>query len=169
MAVFTVPPKRSPRNGRTARAHIPWIEAHVDYDGEECLMWPFPKGENYYPRMLYRGRFTTPSRVMCELVYGPPPSLKYQAAHSCGRGKQGCMNPRHLRWDTPKGNNADKLAHDTHNRGERNSRTKLTEADVRYIREMRGRVRDADLARKFGVTPTGIFHIQHRHAWAWLE
>lgn len=150
-------------------AALRWIEANMGYSGDGCLMWPFPAVDYAYPHMRYEGRQTTAARVMCEKVNGPPPSPKHDAAHSCGRGKQGCMNPRHLRWDTRSGNHADKVAHGTSIRGRRNHRTKLTEADVRYIREMRGKVRGADLARQFGLTQTGILHVQNRNSWAWVE
>lgn len=33
---------------------------------------------------------------MCELVYGKPPMPKHQAAHNCGKGNLGCINPKHL-------------------------------------------------------------------------
>lgn len=150
-------------------AGLRWIREHAGYQNDDCLMWPFPHVDYAYPHMRYNGRDTTVARVMCEEVNGPPPSRKHDSAHSCGRGKQGCVNPNHLRWDTRAGNHADKIEHGTSIRGPRNHRTKLTEGDVRYIRAMQGKVRGSDLARQFGLTQTGILHVQNRNSWAWLE
>src|SRR5260221_680223 len=91
-----------------------WLREYADYSGDECLTWPFAR----YPdgRANMNGGY--PTRAMCELAYGPAPSPKHEAAHSCGKGHEACVNPRHLRWATPKENAADKKIHGTHIKGE---------------------------------------------------
>lgn len=46
-------------------------------------------------------------RHMCKLKNGDPPTPDHEAAHSCGNGKHGCINPNHLRWATDAENMAD--------------------------------------------------------------
>jgi hypothetical protein len=121
-----------------------------------------------YPHIKYEGRHTTAARVMCEKVHGPPPDESCDAAHSCGMGKQGCMNPRHLRWDTPAGNHADKLIHGTHLRGERNHKNKITEEQARHIRAMKGKVNPAILAKEAGISRAAVYRIHAGQLWAWL-
>jgi hypothetical protein len=66
---------------------------------------------NWRPRTVRRAH-----RVMCEIAHGPKPAPGFVAAHTCGKGREGCVNPRHLRWASQKENMADKLLHGTSNR-----------------------------------------------------
>lgn len=91
------------------------------------------------------------------------------AAHSCGRAGDGCVNPRHLRWATRAENMADKLLHGTDNRGERNALAKLNEDDIRSIRAASGREPQAATAKRFDVDQSTISLIQRRLSWGWLE
>jgi hypothetical protein len=102
---------------------------HVSYQGEDCLTWPFSRfgyGTIYGHKHAHR--------VMCELAYGPAPSPRHQVAHSCGKGHEGCVNPRHLRWATPKENSADMVLHGTALRGERAINVKLTTPEVHAVK-----------------------------------
>lgn len=135
---------------------------------QECLTWPFARSGTGYGMVKYEGNYVGVHRVVCEMVHGPAPTGKHEAAHSCGKGHEGCVNPNHLLWKTSKENKADKIAHGTHNRGELNHKTVLTEDDVRLIRDLRGRVTGRALACRFGVSPSNIWSIQKRISWAWL-
>lgn len=140
----------------------------MHYDGDECLEWPFLRISGY-GTMNHKGRTRHVSTVICEEIHGPAPTPIHQAAHLCGRGHLGCVTKRHLVWKTPAENCADKIIHDTHNRGERNPFSKLTEEDVHVIRSLHGKASNVRLAKQFGVSTTTIFHIQARNKWAWLE
>lgn len=148
-----------------------WIADHISHsDKDACLTWPFACDKNTgLAVMRLNGRAVRAHRVMCELVRGKPPTPKHDAAHNCGRGHLACINPCHLRWDTRKGNLADKILHGTHNRGERHLNAKLTRADVRVIRRSRGSVKQSVLAAVYGVTPSHISDIQRRQRWHWLD
>lgn len=93
-----------------------WLLDHMDYDGDGCLTWPFATGTDGRGMLSshYQG---TPQahRVMTILTKGPPPSDIHEAAHSCGKGHEGCVHPKHLRWATPLENAADKIIHGTNN------------------------------------------------------
>lgn len=144
----------------------PWLLAHVDHDGDECLIWPFQRYQDSgMPAVKYKGKQGQATRVMCELAHGKPPTPKHQAAHSCGKGHLGCINPNHLRWATAKENAADKVAHGTVVRGERMWQAKLNEAAVRTIRSLAGTVSQAELGRRFGVGQNAINKVLRGITW----
>src|SRR5437879_1542174 len=91
-------------------AAMAWIVAHVNYQGDDCLPWPFSR-LNGYGRGGHNGTPFYANRMMCEKAHGPPPTPEHEAAHSCGNGPQGCTNPRHLSWKTPSANQLDRAEH----------------------------------------------------------
>lgn len=148
---------------------LAWLEAHVDYAGEECLTWPFATQKGYG---VFRrdGENVGAHREMCERRNGPPPSPEHEAAHTCGKGHEGCIHPGHLVWKTRPENFADKVEHGTDNRGEKNWNAKLTSSGVVLIRQELARgVSCADLGDRFGVTDGCIRRIGKRETWSWLE
>jgi hypothetical protein len=140
-----------------------WILAHCETTSQECLTWPFgriPRGNSI---IKAGGRTQIASRVMCEIIHGAPPTPGHEAAHSCGKGHEACMNPNHLRWATPSENAADRILHGTANRGIRNGSARLSDGDVALIRSMNGSSRV--LGRRFGIDPRQISRIRRREAW----
>lgn len=107
--------------------------------------------------------------MVCEDVYGPPPLPDAEAAHNCGNGHLGCVAKTHLRWDTPVGNQADKLLHGTDNRGEKHPLAKLSEVEVREIRRLGSSRTQISLANQFGVTEGAVRSILIGKNWAWLK
>lgn len=141
----------------------------LQYQGTACLFWPFAKKECGTAVLNKRGTVLRVPREVCRAVHGEPPAQFYHAAHSCGNGHLGCVNPKHLRWATPTENNLDKVDHGTHNRGERNVHSRLTENQVMEIRSFDPKLNTyAQFARRFGVTRETIRDIVQRRTWAWL-
>lgn len=136
----------------------------LTYEGKDCLSWPFSTN-NGYGRM--RGGIV--SRILCEDVYGPPPTPEHQAAHSCGKGHLGCVTKGHLSWKTPTENHADKVAHDTHRRGERSNLAKLTEHEAREILSLKGKEPQKSVAKRFGINQPTVSMIQSGRSWSWLQ
>ncbi len=132
---------------------------------EGCVTWPFSRTNTGYA--VLSGKLV--ARIVCRRVHGHPPTKNHEAAHSCGNGDKACISPYHLRWATPKENNADKLAHDTHNRGERNSAAKLSEADVRKIRKLQHSHSQTAIAKIFCVSRSAIWSVVARRTWSWLD
>lgn len=157
-----------PLGGRAARGEKEkWLEAHVNYDGDDCLIFPFGTGR--YGHVNIDGEKMHAHRAMCILAHGEPPSPDHEAAHSCGRGHDACVHPKHLRWDTPAGNQADRLIHGTDSRGEKCATAILTEDQARFIKANRGKIGQKDLAARFGVSQATVSAIHSGRNWGWLE
>ncbi|EHK57740.1 HNH endonuclease [Allomesorhizobium alhagi] len=117
--------------------------------------------------MKVAGERVLVNRYVCEIAHGPAPSPEHEAAHECGNPS--CFYADCLRWATTVENNADKLKHDTHNRGERHNLAKLTEHEVLQIRELEGSASRNEIADRFGVSYRHVYSIHKRAAWPWLE
>lgn len=135
----------------------------LNYRGDDCLIWPFATRNGY----AVLGRAPT-HRLACEATNGPPPSPEHHAAHSCGKGRMGCVAPAHLRWATPTENNADKAAHGTLRRGEERVNAKLTQGLVREIRSLRGQMSQRAIAEHLGVSRAGVRNVLSGNTWSWL-
>jgi len=141
-------------------------EVVLPFHGDECLIWPYARDQNGYAKLAGVGDTQYVSRLACEEANGPPPTSKHEAAHICGRGHLGCVNLGHLLWKTHKANQHDRFAHGTHTRGEQHPGSKLTERDVREIRELSKNMRQAGIARKYGVSRRAVGMILTGKNWA---
>lgn len=131
-----------------------WLEAHRGYTGDGCLTWPFARNANGRAHMFG----AKPCRVMCEMAHGPAPTPTHHAAHSCGKGHEACIHPQHLRWATPQENEADKILHGT-------SSHTLTKDDIIAIRSLRGKLRNVDIASRFGISDGHVANIFRGIKW----
>lgn len=158
---------RSPWKGTS----MEWVETvAIKYDSGECLKWPFGSDANGYGQLNIDGRGTTYAhRYICERTYGSPPTISHQAAHSCGNGHLGCVNPNHIRWATRSENYADCLIHGTHVRGTRHGMSRLTEDDIREIRNIPKSMTLIEIGRIFGIAPQTVSKIRRRERWGWLQ
>lgn len=144
-------------------------EVVLSCESDDCLTWPYSKSQKGYGKMWASCRVVYVHRLACEVVNGAPPTSKHQAAHSCGNGHLGCVNPKHLRWATRAENWADMLIHETHNRGVRNRKTKITHAQARQVLALKGTMSQPKIAEKVGITHAIVSHILHGHSWRWLS
>lgn len=151
----------------TAKNARQWLLDHVSYQGAECLAWPFardPKHGRGFVGWDNRTKRET-SRLMCELAHGAPPTPEHQAAHSCGKGHEGCVNPQHLSWKTRKENEADKVIHGTLVVGSRVKNAKLDESHINDIRELAAFLPNRVVAELYGVTRRAIDRVVDGSAW----
>lgn len=144
-------------------------EVALLHSGDDCLIWPFARMGKGYGKLRHEGGEIGAHRLVCTLAHGPAPSPIHEAAHSCGHGFDACVSPHHIAWKTPKENAADKLSHDTHNRGERHGLAKLTEADVRYIHTQKGKTSQATIARSLGCSWSAVHRVITKETWSWLS
>jgi hypothetical protein len=139
---------------------------------DECIRWPFGHSSAGYGKLYIgtsRGNNQTESVhvLTCLHAHGPkPPGM--QVAHSVGCPRD-CFNKRHVRWDTVKGNLADRVADGTLRHGETHPRAKLTEKDVMVIRERyRRKAPQKELASRYGVSIWTIRDIVQGKSWGHL-
>lgn len=145
-----------------------WIREHKVWRGTDCLIWPFYRMPNGYGQGAWDGVRTIASRAMCMAAHGEPESPDLEAAHSCGKGHEGCVNPMHLRWATNAENQMDRVVHGTSNRGARHGMAKLTPIDVLGIRLLAGSWTLRAVATEFGVSQANIWHIKSGRSWEWF-
>ncbi|TCU34166.1 hypothetical protein [Rhizobium azibense] len=158
-----------PLVGRTMDGEpMEWLLRHRDFQGDECLPWPYNKNEHGQGQLRQGDGNIPASRMMCILAHGDPPSHVFEAAHSCGNGHLACCNQNHLRWATKKENAADRTLHGTQGRGSKNGHSILTDDDVHEIRRLRGFATFKQLAERFHVHPSCINDIMNGRTWAWL-
>jgi hypothetical protein len=152
-----------------------FIENAIKYKNDNCLIWPYSRNDMGYAKIATRKRNGKPSyayvtRIVCTAVHGKPPK-KYEAAHNCGGGHLGCVNPMHLEWKTHQDNCLDTVKHDRSTRGERNPGFKLTASDVRRIRKLIAgdEITFTEIAKRFEVNSTTISDIANGRTWSWLN
>lgn len=141
-----------------------FLRAHVNYQGDGCIDWPFRGLSRGYGVAVIGGVQHCANHWMCILAHGEPPFPRANAAHSCGRPI--CVNPRHLRWATPKSNRGDRKIHGTEIYGERNGNTSLTAEDVRFIRSAPPDLKV--LMERFGVSKGCLSKIRSGQRWPHL-
>lgn len=144
-------------------------EVVLAYEGDECLAWPFARFRDGYGEIQIDGKPKGVHRHVCEEAHGPAPTPEHQAAHSCGRGKFGCVTKRHLSWKTNLENKADELIHGTRSQGERHGMAKLTAPQVRKILALKGILTQQKIGARFGVSHTTVGRLFRRENWASLS
>lgn len=114
-----------PKHGRSMNGDgMSFIESALMSKNDECLTWPFARdqtGRAIINRSSHHMRTQQVSRMVCAMVHGDPPSPDHEAAHSCGNGHLGCVNPRHIRWLTHADNMAEIPIHRAFGRGPRSN------------------------------------------------
>lgn len=147
---------------------IGWLKAHIGHEGDECLIWPFFSNSTGYGSVRLNQKTFLAHRLMCIFAHGEPAG-RMDAAHSCGRGSEGCVNPNHLRWASRSENTFDKVGHGTDNRGVRNPLSKLKDSEIQEIRDLRGSLSQSAIAKIYGVDQSNISVIQTGKSWSWLD
>lgn len=136
-----------------------WIREFRDFPHSWCcLIWPFSRSQTGYA--MFGGDAVRVHRVMCEYRNGPPPTPKHQAAHSCDRGHEGCVNQWHLDWKTQSENLLDRFKN-----GETFPKHKLTVDQAKEIRDVKGLERILDTAARFGISERNVRNIQTGKTW----
>lgn len=168
--------RRWSRNGDIATRKRPgngdaqdYFRRHVlTYDGDACLIWPFSRTIYGYGELRVAGRAQRVHRLVCEATHGPAPTSLHEAAHSCGNGRNGCVNPNHLRWRTHSENMKEMVEHGSSPRGERHGNAKLSADDVLQIRSLSKIMGRQEIASMFDICAAHVTDIVARKRWGWL-
>lgn len=157
---------KGPANGTLSA----WLLANVEWNGAGCLLWPFSRNPNGYAcQVRMDGQVAYAHHHMCRLAEGEPPSPDHEVAHSCGNGRNGCVDPRHVRWATRLENMDDMIGHGRTNRGTKCPTSQLTDDQVRDIRRLSGTMSQKRIAALFSTSQGNVCNIILRKRWAWLE
>lgn len=155
-------PKTKPGEARK------WLEAHVSYSGDDCLVWPFARSSRQgYGHIGWAENGVKIGKLahtrMCELAHGSAPSPQHEAAHNCGNGHGGCVNPRHVEWKTKSENQKDRRRHGTAMTSRYGGGTSaLSREQWDAIRALKGRMTLVQVAARFGSTVSTVHRIQNR-------
>lgn len=98
---------------------------------------------------------------------GPMPSHLAHVCHNNGDCRDNAAS--NLRYDTVRGNHADKKKHGTHLHSERAPNTSLSRETVLAIRAARGSGTCTELAAKFGTSRANICNIQLGRRWIYVR
>lgn len=154
--------RETPNANRGKGKAYAFLAALVGHQGDECVTFPFCRNDEGYGMLGHDGRRHKAHRLMCQIAHGEPPTPEHTAAHLCGKGHEGCINPKHLEWKTQSDNLADREASAIYRGGRR---AKLTPSQVQYIRDMRGKKPQRQLAAELGVTTSSINRISTERKW----
>lgn len=135
-----------------------FIEDALRSETNECILWPYGKAKSGYAVVRLNNKAVAVHRHVCTIACGPPGDGLY-ACHTCGVRE--CINPRHIRFDTPSANNADMDKHKT--RGT----VKLTLAQVNEIRSSTAPV--GHIAAAFGVSRCTVYRLRKATVWCGVQ
>lgn len=152
-------PAKTARNGENLR----WLRDRFDADDTDGC---FSLRERVGRAVVgVNGEVVYAYVIVCEWQNGPRPDGMV-ASHTCGNGHLGCVNRRHLIWETQEDNMRRTREHGTDNSGARNGHAKLTEAQARAI--LVDRRPDSAIAAEYGVSTWTVKDIRQRRAWKHL-
>jgi hypothetical protein len=128
--------------------------AHPRY-GHGCLNGQFYEGLNWahrYSYFVHNGDF---DRSLC-------------VCHKCDNPS--CVNPEHLFLGTAHDNQHDKIRKGRQQRGEKHAFAKLSEQDVKDIRELKASgLSFGEIAKSYNMNITSIFHVVNKKNWKHIE
>jgi hypothetical protein len=148
-----------------------WFSQQLNTTESGCWEWTRCLSRKGYGQFRLNGRTTYTHRYVLEEKLGRAIRAGYMACHSCNNRK--CCNPDHIREGSAKENTQDMVnagrqatGDAVAQRGEKHGMSKLTESQVRVIRETTGSVRE--VARAYGISPGTVSSIRLRKTWAHL-
>ncbi|MEV5930933.1 helix-turn-helix domain-containing protein [Streptomyces cellulosae] len=153
------------RRFRPKGALLAFLQSAAHATTDECII---VTGYSERPKIEYQGTMMWCSRAVWFMAHGNPGRL--WVLHTCHRGDEGCVNIRHLYLGDSKRNVVDRDDAGRTVRGEDQRGARLTEDDVRKIRELLADDwTQTAAAKEFGVSPRTVSDIARGRRWAWLD
>lgn len=154
----------SARKGELER----WQQLRALLDAEPtdgCVEWWGARSAGGYGSVWFEGRNYRAHRLLLTWVSGRELDARETVMHSCDNPP--CVNPAHLSIGDQSKNMSDCVARGRMDRsGESNGRAKLSENDIRDIRQRYVLGGSRRLAEEYGVHPSNIRAIITRKKWA---
>lgn len=140
-----------------------WAKIANVPDENGCWIWLGAKSMGY-GRIILKRKVVQAHHLTAREMHGPIPNGLF-ALHKCD--VRACVNPHHIYYGTPKRNSTDMVQRGRSSKGERNGMCKLTEHDVRVIRDTyaRGGTTQASLAEQYSLTNGAVSMIISRTRW----
>jgi hypothetical protein len=162
--------RRMRYHGSTDDPRRPWLEtfwSHVD-KSNDCWVWTSSVDRRGYGLFgATRAPIRAAHRLSWYIATGEDPGTLH-VCHHCDNPP--CVNPAHLFLGNDAANHADMATKQRSSWGERSGHAKLTEGDVREIRQLAARgVRHAEIAERFSVSRVTVSDIHRRKSWYQLE
>lgn len=150
-----------------AASKRPSIEAEFNRRvqwSDGCWEWSGNKDKDGYGLLTYARRHYRANKLALQFDGRPVPVGMY-ACHTCDN--PGCVRPDHLYPGTPQQNADDAHSRGRNQRGERHYSAKLSEADVKAIRD--SFETDENIAKFYGVSRSNISMIRSRRTWRHVQ
>ncbi len=131
---------------------------------DDCWIWYGATfASRTYGRFTYKRKSYVATRIAYYLEYGDDPS-PLMVCHECNNPS--CVNPRHLFLGDQSANQLQAYHDGRHNKnGSLNPCAKLTENEVTEIKKLLSTHSSPQLANKFHVSKSTIYHISVGDTW----
>ena len=147
------------KRGMSLQELVNWCFLQITLGGPngDCWNWNKTIDTSGYPHIRYKGKYIHISRLIMILREGDHPKL--YVCHNCDNPL--CINPNHLRWDTPRANLIDRSL-----RAKRTRTMKLNINQIRFIRNLANfGFSQYQIAVWYGVTQSNISMILTGKTW----
>jgi len=130
-----------------------------------CIISNRCKDKDGYAKIWRNGKEWREHRFVYTQHHGPIPR-GLVVRHKCDNPS--CINIDHLELGTPADNNRDRYVRNRYATNEDNPRSKLTNAQVKYIRDMYKIIAQRTLAKMFNVSNSCIVDIHYKRTYKTL-
>jgi HNH endonuclease len=142
-----------------------WVISQINKIENGCWLWTRSKNSDGYGNFKLNGKAVKVHKYMLEYTLGRTLLKGMSTCHSCHN--RACCNPDHLREGTHSENMKDMV--DAKRaigfKGEQNHSSKLTEDQVRQIRQLNKTMTNSELSKMFNISRSTINFINTRASW----
>ena len=145
-----------------------WDKVNIPADPWDCWLWTACINSHGYGQFGLNGKVHRAHRVSYTLCNADIPDGLF-VRHTCHNPL--CVNPAHLIVGTQQDNMDDKVraGRQAKQKGEAHGRSKLTDSDVREIRDLAGWFTQREIGDMYGVKNPQISDIILRKKWKHIE